>query len=140
MSLFSITSQCNVSSSPPGSGGVNITYDYGLRFTVLNSSYLRNNGGFGSFTNTNPSISPFDSSMTAISVTGDTGLLSSFDIEVYNNALLVYTLNKPAGTNFITSVSSLPTFGQFDQISVRISNITTQVINPKVNLTISEVT
>lgn len=138
MSLFSISSNCCNTSSVPSDGGNSITYDFGLKGIVTNPNYLRNNGGIDSFSNISPQVLPYNAQMTTITTTGDIGLLSAFDIEVYNTGVLVYTLTKPAGINFASTTTSLPSFGQFNSLSVRINSITTQVEDPKVTITFSE--
>ncbi len=140
MALFTSTSPYTACDNTSGDGANNLIYKYGLRFTVFNPMYLRAGDGFGPFSNQTPDVLPVSAQMTSITAVADTGLLAAFDVEVYQNGVLVYTLSKPAGTNFGSANTGLPLFGQFDELCVRITNIVTQALDPRVSIVFAETT
>ena len=130
--LFSITGgNCNNTSF---SGGQTYQFDFAYRTKVNNTSFLRVDGGQGSFSNIVPDILPTDCTLEKMVVNNALGETDAFRAEVFVNGVFSYGLNKTAGNESVIQIGSMPSYSANDEISVRVTNFSTPINQPKVAL------
>ena len=138
MPLFTSTSVC-------GGGGGGSTaaktfqYDFGLRFQVQNTIFLRLSKGFGPFSNVVPEILPCDAMLEKLIISADVAEFDEFTIDVFRNGSLVYSLIKSMGVASAVQLGGMPSFLANDAVSVRISNIAPFINEPIVTTVFGEV-
>lgn len=137
MPLFQSTNPCGGGSG--GSAAKTFQYDFGLRFQLQNTMFLRNGRGFGPFSNVVPEYLPCDALLEKLIVSADITEFDQFTIDVFRNGALVYSLIKPIGLPNAIQLGGMPSFIASDALSVRISNIAPFITEPIVTLVFGEI-
>lgn len=138
MALFQSTNPCGGGSG--STAAKTFQYDFGLRFQVQNTIFLRLSKGFGPFSNVVPEILPCDALLEKLILSADITEFDQFTIDVFRNGALVYSLIKPVGMASAVQLGGMPSFLANDAVSVRISNIAPFINEPIATLVFGEIT
>ena len=137
MPLFQSTSPCGGGSG--STAAKTFQYDFGLRFQVQNTIFLRLSKGFGPFSNVVPEYLPCDALLEKLIVSADITEFDTFTVDVFRNGALVYSLIKPIGLPNAIQLGGMPSFLAGDALSVRISNVTPFINEPIVTTVFGEI-